>query len=121
MSETNTIGYYVLFFLHLSSRKVHVAGVTPHPNAAWMIQGARHATMEEWGFLSPGQYLMHDRDTKFCSAFQQIIDDAGVERVVLPLRSPNLHAYAERWGRSVKDEALSRLILFGEQSLRHAF
>ena len=52
-------------------------------------------------------------------AFQQIIDDAGVERVVLPPRSPNLNAYAERWIRSVKDEALARLILFGESSLRH--
>ncbi len=80
---------------------------------------ARNVTMEEWGFLSPGQYLIHDRDTKFCAAFQQIIDDAGVERVVLPPRSPNLNAYAERWVRSVKDEALSRMILFGEGSLRH--
>ena len=123
-AEVWTLGglvtYYVLFFIHLGSRKVHVAGVTPHPNEAWMVQVARNVTMEEWGFLSPGQYLIHDRDTKFCAAFQQIIDDAGVERVVLPPRSPNLNAYAERWVRSVKEECLSRLILFGEASLRHA-
>ena len=75
--------------------------------------------MEEWGFLSPGQYLIHDRDTKYCPAFQHLIDEAGVERVVLPPRSPNLNAYAERWVRSVKEEALSRLILFGEASLWH--
>ena len=122
-AEVWTLGglvtYYVLFFIHLGSRQVHVAGVTPHPNAAWMVQVARNVTMEEWGFLSPGQYLIHDRDTKFCAAFQQIIDDAGVERVVLPPRSPNLNAFAERWVRSVKEECLSRLILFGEDSLRH--
>jgi transposase InsO family protein len=122
-AEVWTLGglvtYYVLFFLHLGSRQVQVAGVTPHPNEAWMIQVARNVTMEEWGFLSPGQYLIHDRDTKFCSAFQQIIDEAGVTRVPLPPRSPNLNAYAERWIRSVKDEALSRMILFGEASLRH--
>ena len=82
-----------------------------------MMQVARNVTMEEWGLLPPGQYLIHDRDTKFCAAFQQIIDDAGVERVVLPPRSPNLNAYAERWVRSVKEECLSRLILFGEASL----
>jgi transposase InsO family protein len=111
---------YVLFFLHLSSRKAHVAGVTPHPDQAWMVQVARNVTMEEWGFLSPGQYLIHDRDTKFCAAFQQLIDDAGVKRMVLPPRSPNLNAYAERWVRSVKEECLSRLILFGEASLWHA-
>ena len=113
------VTYYILFFLHLGSRKVHVAGVTPHPNEAWMVQVARNVTMEEWGCLSSGQYLIHDRDTKFCPAFQQIIDEAGVERLVLPPRSPNLNAYAERWVRSIKDEALSRIILFGEGSLRH--
>jgi transposase InsO family protein len=113
------VTYYVLFFIHLASRKVYVAGVTPHPDERWMVQIARNVTMEEWGFLAPDQYLIHDRDTKFCAAFQHIIDETGVKRVVLPPRSPNLNAYAERWVRSVKDEALSRMILFGEASLRH--
>src|SRR5256712_5441160 len=123
-AEVWTLGglvtYYVLFFIHLGSRQVHVAGVTPHPNEAWMMQIARNLTMEECGFLSPGQYLIHDRDGKYCPAFQQLIDAAGVTRVPLPPRSPNLNAYAERWVRSVKEECLSRLILFGEASLRHA-
>ncbi len=123
-AEVWTLGglvtYYVLFFLRLGTREVHVAGVTPHPNEAWMVQMARNVTMEEWGFLAPGQYLIHDRDGKYCPAFQQILDAAGVKRVPLPPRSPNLNAYAERWVRSVKEECLSRMILFGEASLRHA-
>src|SRR5215813_8778794 len=123
-AEVWTLGglvtYYVLFFIHLGSRKIHVAGVTPHPNAAWMMQVARNVTMEAWGFLAPGQYLIHDRDGKYCPAFQHIIDDAGVKRVPLLPRSPNLNAYAERWVRSVKEEALSRMILFGEAALCHA-
>ena len=123
-AEVWTLGglvtYSVLFFIHLESRKIHVAGVTPHPNEAWMVQVARNVTMEEWGFLSPGQYLIHDRDGKYSPAFQHIIDAAGVTRVPLPPRSPNLNAYAERWVRSIKEEALSRLILFGEASLCHA-
>ena len=122
-AEVWTLGglvtYSILFFIHLGSRKVHIAGMTPHPNAAWMRHIARNITMEAWGFLSPGQYLIHDQDGKYCPAFQQIIDDAGVKRVVLPPRSPNLHAYAERWVRSVKEACLSRMILFGEASLRH--
>lgn len=81
---------------------------------------ARNVTMEAWGFLSPGQYLIHDRDGKYCPAFQQLIDVAGITRVPLPPRSPNLNAYAERWVRSVKEECLARMILFGEGSLRHA-
>jgi hypothetical protein len=114
------VTYYVLFFIHLASRKIHIADVTPHPDEQWMTQVARNVMMEAWGFLAPGQYLIHDRDTKFCAAFQQIIADAGVERVVLPPRSPNLNAYAERWVRSVKEECLARVILFGDASLRHA-
>src|SRR5256712_13858710 len=123
-AEVWTLGglvtYYVLFFIRLGTREVHVAGVTPHPNEAWMIQVARNVTMEEWGVLSPGQYLIHDRDGQYCPAFQHIVDTAGVKRVPLPPRSPNLNAYAERWVRSVKEECLSRLILCGEGSLRHA-
>jgi putative transposase len=123
-AEVWTLGglvtYYVLFFLRLGTREVHIAGVTPHPNEAWMVQMARNVTMEEWGFLTPGQYLIHDRDAKYCPAFHQVLDAAGVKRVPLPPRSPNLNAYAERWVHSVKEECLSRLILFGEASLQHA-
>jgi putative transposase len=114
------VTYYILFFLHVGSRRVHIAGVTPHPTAAWMKQMARNETMDTWGFLKPGQYLIHDRDGKDCPAFHDIIDHAGVTRVPLPPRSPNLHAFAERWIRSVKEEMLSKLILFGERALRHA-
>jgi transposase InsO family protein len=121
-AEVWTLGglvtYYVLFFIHLGSRKIHVAGMTPYPDQRWMIQVARNVAMDKWGFLSPGQYLIHDRDDKFCPAFQCLIDVAGVKRVPLPPSSPNLNAYAERWVRSIKEEVLSRLMLFGEGSLR---
>ena len=112
--------YYILFFLHIGTRRVHIAGVTPHPNEAWMKHIARNETMDTWGFLKPGPYLIHDRDGKYCPAFQKLIDAAGVNRVPLPPRSPNLNAYAERWVRSVKEEVLSKLILFGERALWHA-
>jgi transposase InsO family protein len=120
-AEVWTLGglvtYDVLFFLRLGTREVYVAGVTPHPHQAWMTQIARNVTMEAWGFLSPGQYLIHDRDRKFCPAFHQMIDAARVTRVPLPPRSPNLNAFAERWVRSLKEECLSRVILFGEAAL----
>ena len=71
------------------------------------------------GGLASGQYLIHDRDAKFCAAFTQILDNAGVKRVPLPPRSPHLNAFAERCVRSVKEEALSRFMLFGENALYH--
>ena len=71
-TKAGLVTYYVLFFIHLASRKVHVAGVTPHPDERWMVQIARNVTMADWGVLSSGQYLIHDRDSKYaqpCSAF----------------------------------------------------
>jgi putative transposase len=94
--------------------------MTPHPYHARMMQVARNITMEQWSSLSPGQYLIHDWDGKYCPAFHPIIDSAGVSRVPPPPRSPNLNAYAERWVRSVKEECLSRMLLFGEASLHQA-
>jgi len=76
--------------------------------------------MDEWGFLESCRYLIHDRDTKFTDSFRAIIRSGHVKPLKLPARSPNLNAYAERWVKSVKDEYLSKLILFGEKSLRRA-
>jgi len=84
-----------------------------------MKQIARNVTMDEWGLLEGCRYLIHDRDTKFTDSFRAIVKSGHVEPLKLPARSPNLNAYAERWVKSVKEEALSKLILFGEASLRH--
>jgi len=109
--------YYVLFFLHLGSRRVTVAGITRHPDEQWMEQTARSASQETWGYLHPCRYVLHDRDTKFCASFRSVLAEGGVKTIPLPARSPNLNAFAERWVRSVKQECLSKLILFGERPL----
>ncbi len=70
------------------------------------------------GFLSSHRYLIHDRDGKFCPAFVDTVESVGVKTVKLPARSPNLNCFAEHWVRSAKEECLSKLILFGEASLR---
>src|SRR5674476_1278980 len=107
-------------FIHLESRKVDIAGITVHPNERWMQQMARNVTMEGCGTLQDCRYLLHDRDTKYTISFRAIIESGGVKTLPLPARSPNLNAYAERWVKSVKDECLSKIILFGERSLRRA-
>lgn len=112
--------YYVLFFIHLETRQVNLAGFTPYPDQTWMEQQARNMTMEHWGCLRGCHYLLHDRDTKFCESFRELIESGSVKPIRLPARSPNLNSYAERWVRSVKEECLAKLILFGESSLRRA-
>jgi transposase InsO family protein len=114
------VTYYVLFFIHLESRRVDIAGISVHPNEPWMKQMARNATMEGCGTLRDCRYLLHDRDTKYTPSFRAIIKSGRVKTLMLPAHSPNLNAFAERWVRSVKQECLSKLILFGERSLRRA-
>src|SRR3954447_13543647 len=55
--------YYVLFFLHLETRRVTLAGITPHPTEEWMAQMARRAVDAIDGTLLPIRFVLHDRDT----------------------------------------------------------
>jgi putative transposase len=112
--------YYVLFFLHLETRRVTVAGITRHPTETWMTQMARNAVDESVGVVGRCRYVLHDRDTKFCAAFEKVFASEGIQCLKLPPRSPNLNAFAERWLRSIKEECLSKFILFGEGSLHRA-
>jgi hypothetical protein len=112
------VTYYVLFFIEVGSRRVSVGGITRHPDSSWMAQVARNATMEGAGYLKGCRYLLHDHDTKFCREFRETLAAGGVKCTPIPARSPNLNAHAERWVRSIKEECLSKLILFGETSLR---
>ena len=118
-TSAGLITYYVLVFMRVGSRRVCIAGMTPSPDQAWMKQMARNMTLADTGFLCGCKYLLHDRDTKFCAAFDGIIQAVGIKAVTLPPRSPNLNAHCERWIRSVKTELLSKMILFAESSLRH--
>jgi putative transposase len=117
LSWRGLVTYYILFFIVLESRRVHVAGITRHPDEAWMERIGRTATQDGWGYLHPCSYVLHDRDSKFCASFRATLKSSGVKPIQLPAQSPNLNAFAERWVRSVKQECLSKVILFGEASL----
>jgi transposase InsO family protein len=111
------VTYYVLIVMELATRRVQIAGVTPHPTAAFMQQCARQLTDPFDGFLLGKRYLLHDRDTKFTRAFDTLLQESGVEPLLLPPRSPNLNAYCERFVRSIKEETLQQMLLLGEGSL----
>ena len=114
------VTYYVLFVMELATRRVQIAGITPHPTAAFMQQCARQLTDPFEGFLLGKRYLLHDRDTKYTPAFDGLLKDSGVEPVLLPPRSPNLNAHCERFVRSIKEEALEQMVIVGEGSLSYA-
>ena len=87
------VTYYVLFFLHLETRPVTLAGITPHRNEEWMVQMAPNAVDVIDGALLPVRFALHDRDTKFCTSFRTMLQSGGVQPILLPPRSPNLNAW----------------------------
>src|SRR5262249_40438135 len=114
------ITYYTLFVIDLRSRRVHVAGSTPTPDAGFMAQAARRLTDGIAGFLMAHRGLICDRDSKWTDEFRRIVQGAGVRMVLTPVQAPNAHAYAERFVRSIREECLDRVIFFGERRLLRA-
>ena len=120
LTSVGIVTYYVLFFMHIDTRRVHIAGVTQYPHEGWMKQVARNVTMSDWGFLEGRRYLIIDRDSKYSAACREILKSTGLKIIRLPPYSPNLNSFAERWVLSVKSEMLSRMVFFGEEGLRRA-
>ena len=115
------VTYYILFFIHVHARRVHIAGMTPNPDGPWMAQQARNMSMifdDEPDEYKPTR-IIRDRDTKFTKQFCSILEDDGIEFRPIPALSPNLNPHAEAWVQRVKRECLDWFIVFGERLLRH--
>ena len=113
------VSHYVLFFIDLPTRTVHIAGITPNPDEVWMSQMARNLTDSEDGLLRGKTHVILDRDTKYTAKFRHALTRERIEVVPLPPRSPNLNAFAERFVRSVKEECLHRMIFLNVAQMRH--
>jgi transposase InsO family protein len=112
--------FVVLFFIDLSTRRVEIGGIASQANGFWMTQMGRNVTDEVDGFFKGKRYLIHDRDPLYTREFITMLSEQGIESVKLPPRSPNLNAYAERFVRTIKENCLDQMILFGEDALRKA-
>jgi putative transposase len=111
---------YALFAIHHDTRRVHLVGITAHPNSEWIAQQARNLTDPDHGFIKDRRYLIMDRDGSFSQRFRDILKAGGITALRTPPQSPNCNAFIERFFRSLKGECLRRLIPLGELGLRHA-
>ncbi|MBA3736443.1 MAG: transposase [Actinobacteria bacterium] len=105
---------YVLFFVEHGSRRVQLAGVTANPDGVWMRQQARNLAIEER--LGNVRFLLHDRDAKFSGPFDELIR-SEVRVIKTPVRAPKANAVAERWVRTVRNECLDHVLVFGRRHL----
>ncbi len=111
------VTHYTLFVIDIATRAVYIAGTTTNPDNAFMAQVARNLTDCVDGFLRNKRYLIIDHDTKFSAQFRRILKDAGVRVVLTSYQAPDMNAFSERFVRSIKEECLDNLILFGTRSL----
>ena len=106
---------YVLFFIELSTRRVHLAGVTSHPDSAWVTQQARNLGIE--GRLDKARFLIRDRDAKYSGPFDEVFRSEGVRVIRTPIRSPRANAFSERFVRTARRECLDYVLVLGERHL----
>jgi putative transposase len=108
---------YLLFFIELGSRRVHMAGCTANPSAPWVVQQARHLSWTLAERAEPIRFLIRDRDRKFTDAFDEVFRADGLEVVRTPFRVPQANGVAERFVRTVRSECLDRLLILNQQHL----
>ena len=112
----------MLCFIELSTRRVHLAGVTSHPDGAWVTQPTRNLFLAQADGGKRLHFVLRDRDAKFCRGFDEVFRAEDAEVLVTPVQAPNANAYAERWIRTVRAECLDWLLIISrghlEQVLR---
>lgn len=108
---------YVLFFIEVGSRRVHVMGATRHPHSAWVTQQARNLAFELDDRVAPAHILVRDRDSKFTGSFDEVFRTEGTRVVLTPIRAPKANAFAERWVRTVRSELFDQTLVQGRRHL----
>jgi len=108
---------HVLFFIQLSTRRVVAAGVTAHPDSAWVTQQARNAAMDLNDRGASIRFLLRDHDAKFTRSFDDVFGSEGGQVLRTPIRAPRANAYAERWVQTVRAECLDWTLVLGRRHL----
>jgi putative transposase len=116
--ETLWLGrLYVLFFIELGSRRVHLAGCTKNPSGTWTAQQARQLAWSLSERPTPIRYLIHDRDSKFSNVFDEVFRSEAVEIIRTPFRAPKANAFAERWVGTIRRDCLDWILIVSRRQL----
>jgi putative transposase len=109
--------FYVLAFIELGSRRIHLSNATAHPDSTWVTQQARNLAMALDDRTSPARFLIRDRDTKFSRSFDTVLRSEGMRVIRTPFRAPNANAHAERVIETMRAECLDWTLILGRRHL----
>jgi putative transposase len=110
---------YVLFFIELSTRRVHLAGLIEHPDGPWTAQQARNLVFSLSERARPLEFLVRDNHGKFTRAFDTVFNTEGIRVIHTPVRAPKANAVAERFVGTVRRECLDWLLIADHRHLQH--
>jgi putative transposase len=108
---------YVLVFIELATRQVYLAGITANPTGEWATQQARNIVQKFVERGEPIRFLIHDRDSKFTAAFDEVFRSDGIRTIRTPVRAPRANAFIERWIGTVRRECLDRILIVNRRHL----
>ena len=108
---------YVLFFIHVASRRIVWAACTGEPNGEWVTQQARNALWKLAEEATEVRLMLHDRDRKFNRGFDTVWEAEGARVMLTPLMAPKANAHAERWVGSARRECLDWMLIVGQRHL----
>ena len=108
---------YVLFFIEIGSRRVHLAGCTAHPNAEWVTQQAQQVAWALAEQAEPVRSLIRDHDRKFVGGFDAVFEAEHIRIVRTPIQVPEANGIAERFVRTARSECLDWLLIVNAQHL----
>ena len=119
ITATGFVDLYILFFIHIGSRRVIASAPTANPDSAWVTQQARNASMQmaEWNL--DASYLLIDNNPKFTTSFDAVFEAQEATVLRVGPRAPNMNAYAERWVQSLRKECLDHFLICGENHLAY--
>jgi transposase InsO family protein len=109
---------YCVFVIEVSSRYVHILGVTAYPDGPRTTQQARNLLMDLGDRGADFGFLVRDRAGQFTASFDAVLAALGIQAVKIPPRSPRANTYAERFVLTARTEVTDRMLIFGERHLR---
>ena len=105
-------------YISLATRRIEYVACSSNPDGRWVTQQARNLVMQ-LGDEHSFRFLIHDRDSKFSHAFDEVFRTEGIKVIRTPVRAPNANAFAERWVRTVRADCLDRILILGRRHLEH--